>query len=57
MFSTSVPNTAVYQREHTDTQRIHERVVDMQREKEKDGDSLFVKLRSRVVGLIVPASP
>ena len=56
MFSTSVPNTAIYQCEHAVTQRIHERTVDMdvERKKEKDGNPLFVGLHSRVVGLIVP---
>ena len=54
MSSTSVPITAICQREHAVTQRIHERIVqvDMQRKKEKDGNPFFVGLHSRAVGLI-----
>jgi hypothetical protein len=53
MSSTSVPNTAIYQREHAVTQRIHGGLVDTRRGKEKYGNPLSVRLHSRAVGLIV----
>ena len=50
MFSVTVLDTAIYQREHPEK---HERIVDMQK-KEKDGDRHFVEPHSRMIVLIIP---